>query len=112
LGGGWQANPEHGDRFVGDQLPLPADFPRLTAGAVVEVGDLMDAIRAQLPHQALEETRNRKPLRDHPLADWELRVQKYRVFYEVDPNQSVVRIVAVGHKEHNRLLIGGEEVEL
>jgi hypothetical protein len=34
------------------------------------------------------------------------------VFYEVDPEQPVVRIVAVGHKEHNRLFIGGEEVEL
>jgi hypothetical protein len=49
---------------------------------------------------------------DHPLADWELRVRNYRVFYEVDTEQTIVRIVAVGHKEHNRLWVAGEEVEL
>jgi len=30
--------------------------------------------------RTLTETRNRKPLRDHPLATWELRVEQYRVF--------------------------------
>ena len=59
-----------------------------------------------------EETRNRKLLRDNPVADWELRVGEFRVFYEVDVDEHRVRIVAVGHKEHNRLFIGGEEIEL
>jgi hypothetical protein len=39
------------------------------------------------PYKALEETRNRKPLRDNPLADWELRVGRFRVFYEVDAEE-------------------------
>jgi mRNA-degrading endonuclease RelE of RelBE toxin-antitoxin system len=73
---------------------------------------LLDAIKAQLPNQATEETRNRKLLRTNPLADWELRVRKYRVFYDVDGERGAVRIIAIGHKEHNRLIIGGEEVEL
>jgi mRNA-degrading endonuclease RelE of RelBE toxin-antitoxin system len=77
-----------------------------------ETNIIMGAINVQLPHQPLDETRNRKRLRDNPLADWELRVQKYRVFYEVDAERQIVRIVAVGHKEHNRLFIGGEELEL
>lgn len=73
---------------------------------------ILDAIRAQLPHQPLQETRNRKLLRANPLVDWELRVQDFRVFYEVDPEHHVVRIIAIGHKEHNTLVIGGEEIHL
>jgi len=73
---------------------------------------VLDAIREQLPFQPTVETRNRKLLRDNPLADWELRIGKFRVFYEVDSDQAIVRIVPVGHKEHNKLLIGGEEIEL
>ena len=73
---------------------------------------ILDAIKVQLHHQPDVETRNRKSLRENPIADWELRAHKYRVFYEIDPERSIVRIVAVGYKEHNRLFIGGEEVEL
>jgi mRNA-degrading endonuclease RelE of RelBE toxin-antitoxin system len=58
------------------------------------------------------ETRNRKPLTDNPIAPWELRVDKYRVFYEVDEHGQSVRIVAVGHKEHEALLIRGKKVEI
>jgi mRNA-degrading endonuclease RelE of RelBE toxin-antitoxin system len=48
------------------------------------------------------------------LANWELRVQKFRVFYDVtdNENQQVVKIKAVGHKQHNTLFVEGEEVEL
>ena len=73
---------------------------------------ILDAIKAQLPHQPLQETQNRKLLRANPLADWELRVQDFRVFYEVDPENHVVRIIAIGHKQHNTLFIGGEEIQL
>ena len=37
-----------------------------------EVNVILEAIRTQLPYQALEEARNRKLLRENPLADWEL----------------------------------------
>jgi hypothetical protein len=37
-------------------------------------------IRAQLADQPMVETKNRKPPRDNPLASWELRVGRYRVF--------------------------------
>ena len=73
---------------------------------------ILDAIKAQLPHQSSQETRHRKLLRVNPLADWELRVQAFRVFYEVDPENYVVRIIAIGHKQHNTLFIGGEEMQL
>ncbi|HPM84431.1 MAG TPA: hypothetical protein PLF81_27185 [Candidatus Anammoximicrobium sp.] len=45
---------------------------------------IVSAIRLQLMYEPLMETRNRKPLRDHPLATWELRVEQYRVFYDVE----------------------------
>jgi mRNA-degrading endonuclease RelE of RelBE toxin-antitoxin system len=69
-------------------------------------------IRAQLADQPMVETKNRKPLRDNPLASWELRVGRYRVFYEVAETVRIVAILAVGHKEHNVLLIRGKEVKI
>jgi len=73
---------------------------------------ILDAIREQLPQTPDEETRNRKLLRDNPVADWELRVGQYRLFYDVDGANRVVRVLAVGRKERNRLIIGGQEVVL
>jgi mRNA-degrading endonuclease RelE of RelBE toxin-antitoxin system len=71
----------------------------------------------QLTHEPDVETRNRKPVR--PLAafhaEWELRFgpnNRFRVFYQIDHEGRQVRIVAVGVKDRNRLLIGGEEVTL
>ena len=69
-------------------------------------------IRTQLTQLPLVETRRRKKLRDNPIAAWEMRAGKYRVFYEVDEASRRVRIVAVGHKEHEVLLVRGKEVKL
>lgn len=55
----------------------------------------------------MKESRNRKPLRENPLAPWELRLGKYRVFYRVEEQDVVVG--AIGVKEHNKLFIHGEE---
>jgi len=73
---------------------------------------VLDAIRSNLTARPTEESRNQKLLRDNPLADWELRVQPFRVFYDVDPAARTVRIVAVGVKERDRLIIGGQEIEI
>jgi len=54
---------------------------------------------------------HRKKLRPNPLAPWELKVSKYRVFYEVSQPQ-IVKIVAAGYKEHNDLFIRGKKVQL
>jgi hypothetical protein len=63
------------------------------------------------------ETRNRKPLRQPaPFeATWEIRFgpdNRFRVLYDIDEEQRAVKILAVGEKEGNRLVIGGEEVGL
>ena len=72
---------------------------------------IVEAIKVHLAIDAHVETNRRKRLAQHPLASWELRVGKYRVFYEL-AEQATVKIVAVGHKEHNELFLRGKRVEL
>lgn len=45
---------------------------------------IFDEIEKQLQHQPAAETRNRKRLHPNNLAEWELRIGKFRVFYDVD----------------------------
>jgi len=74
---------------------------------------IMEGIERHLTQQPLKETRNRKLLRPNPLAPWELRVENLRIFYEVHWEQpKTVRILAIGIKQGNKLLIGGEDVAL
>jgi mRNA-degrading endonuclease RelE of RelBE toxin-antitoxin system len=75
---------------------------------------ILDSIEEQLRHEPTTETRNRKRLGENELSDWELRVQQFRVFYDVhiDDEKQVVKIKAVGWKEHNTLKIGGKETRL
>jgi mRNA-degrading endonuclease RelE of RelBE toxin-antitoxin system len=85
------------------------DFSHYTA---FERKLIVSQIREQLSEQPNVETKNRKLLRDNPISSWELRVGKFRVFYEVDEAGQIVVIVSVGHKDHNVLVIRGKEVQL
>ena len=102
-----------------------AKFTLAFAPEAIDHLDLIDAkyhnllrrtINEQLIYTPTEETRNRKPL-DQPApfgASWELRCgpdNRFRVFYEVDPPAHEVQILAIGVKDRNRLLIGGEEYQ-
>jgi mRNA-degrading endonuclease RelE of RelBE toxin-antitoxin system len=75
---------------------------------------IFDGIEDQLAYEPGIETRNRKRLGENELSDWELRIEKFRVFYDivVEKSQQIVKIKAVGHKQHNRLFIGRKEVQL
>ncbi len=75
---------------------------------------ILDAIEEQLAYEPVTETRNRKRLGENELSNWELRVDKYRVFYDVviEVDARVVQVKAIGHKEHNTLYIGDKEVQL
>lgn len=74
---------------------------------------VIESIEEQLLSEPLTETRNRKPMRPNPIAPWELRIGSLRVFYEVVSEEpDVVRILAVGRKEGNKLIIAGKEVDL
>jgi mRNA-degrading endonuclease RelE of RelBE toxin-antitoxin system len=78
---------------------------------------IRDAIREQLRFEPETETRDRKPL-EQPApfgATWELRfgpANQFRILYAVDGERQEVLILAVGVKDRNRLIVGGEEVEL
>lgn len=74
-------------------------------------------IEAQLQFEPDVETRNRKPLMPPTAieAKWEIRLgpnNRFRVFYEVHHELGEVHILAIGVKQRDLLLIGGEEVEL
>ncbi len=73
---------------------------------------IVDAIDDQLIYEPHLETRNRKVLDPNPLAAWELRIGRYRVFYDVDAVTRLVLVKAVGWKEHNTLYIRGKEYVL
>ena len=75
---------------------------------------ILDAVDRQLQYEPTSESKKRKRLGKNPLSTWELRVGKYRVFYDVIPDgeYGVVKIKAVGHKVHNWLHIAGKEFEL
>lgn len=75
------------------------------------------ALDEQLPFEPETATRNRKPLQQPAAfgATWELRFgadNQFRVLYAVDLERKEVQVLAIGVKDGNRLLIGGEEVEL
>lgn len=73
----------------------------------------MDTVDKQLAHHPTVETRNRKPMRPNPIAPWELRVGKLRVYYDVEEDpEPVVFVRAVGIKERNRVRIGREVIKL
>jgi mRNA-degrading endonuclease RelE of RelBE toxin-antitoxin system len=78
---------------------------------------IRETIQEQLLFEPDAETRNRKPLRQPAVfeAEWELRFgpsNRFRVFHEIDRESREVYILAIGVKERDRLVIGGEEVEL
>jgi mRNA-degrading endonuclease RelE of RelBE toxin-antitoxin system len=71
----------------------------------------------QLLFEPNVETTNRKPLRQPApfAAQWEIRFgpdNRIRVLYDIDEEQRTVQIVAIGEKKGNRLIVGGEGVEL
>ena len=72
---------------------------------------IVKAIIKYLQLDANIDPRKRKQLRSNPIAPWELRLGKYRIFYEIKEIQEV-RVLAIGHKEHNELFIRGKKVEI
>ncbi|HAX75627.1 MAG TPA: plasmid stabilization protein ParE [Cyanobacteria bacterium UBA11372] len=73
---------------------------------------IRDALIEQLSNEPTVPTRNRKEMRPNWLAIWELRIGDFRVYYDVDEDESIVDIRAIGIKEGNQVRIGGEIIEL
>jgi hypothetical protein len=67
---------------------------------------------ADLVHQPLVETRNRRPVRPNPIAPWP-RIGDLRVSYEMqEEHDPLVTILAVGVKERNVARIMREVADL
>jgi mRNA-degrading endonuclease RelE of RelBE toxin-antitoxin system len=73
---------------------------------------ILDSLARHLEHEAVQQSRDRKKLRESILSQWELRIDQYRVFYNVIHAERKVQVTAVGRKDRNRLLIRGREVKL
>ena len=78
----------------------------------VDQEEVLDGVDTHLRYEPAAETRNRKKLRPNDVAEWELRLGKFRVFYDVLEEVQVARIEAVGIKEKNLLFIRGERRKL
>ena len=72
---------------------------------------IVAGIITHLKTDAETETRRKKQLRPNTIAPWELRLDRFRVFYSVEERTNL-KIVAVGHKEHSELFIRGKKVQL
>jgi len=78
---------------------------------------IREAIEQRLSVEPDREVRNRKPLGGSALWEdaWELRCggqNRFRIFYQIDYETAEVRILAIGIKGRNELIIGKERIKL
>ena len=72
---------------------------------------ILDGIKSNLVYEPTIITRNRHPCRDDgtKIADWELRIGAYRVYYDVDENVRIVSVERIGKKPNNKIFLPGGE---
>ena len=107
--------PSASGRFSIVYAPITRDHLRAIEAKFYSL--IRDTIVEQFSFEPASETRNRKPLKRPVLfmATWEIRFgphNRFRVYYDVDVDQRQVSILAIGHKQGNRVVIGSEEIEL
>ncbi len=73
---------------------------------------VFDGIQQQLAHEPLVETRNRKKLRPNKTAEWEVRIEEFRVFYDGDAEPGIVEVKVVGRKVGNKVFVRGKEFKV
>jgi len=69
---------------------------------------IISGINTQLKYEPTVENRNRFRMRPNEVAEWELRLGKYRVFYQVEDIVQIVSIEVIGFKIGNQLFVRGE----
>ena len=77
-----------------------------------EQEEILNGMEANLLYEPTTETRNRKRLRPNDTAEWELRLGKYRVLYDVDNKIFIVSIEAIGLKLGSAFYFQGKEQEI
>jgi len=87
-------------------------YDHMRSFSAVDQSLVLQVIQQQLTNQPDVKTRNRKRM-PNPIAPWELRVGRFRVFYDIlmEP-EPLVEILAVGVKDRDELRIGGKLVKL
>ncbi len=73
---------------------------------------ILDGIAENLRYEPNIETRNRKPMDPNPIAEWELRIDKFRVLYNIEQTVKIVSIEAIGVKIGSDFVIRGEKRDL
>lgn|ERR1051325_8991877 len=91
---------------------LPTAQEDLKSLRKFEQTEILEGIHTQLSHEPAVETRNRKKLEPNELADWELRLGKFRVFYNVETEVQIVHIEAIGVKQGSLLFVRGRRIDL
>lgn len=70
---------------------------------------VLAAVDRLLSHQPNLEAKSRKRLYEHPLASWEIRAGRFRVFYNLpEEGARIVEIVAIGWKDREQLYVRGK----
>ena len=90
----------------------PEAFEDLAAFRKFDQVRIVAGMEAQLKQQPATETRNRKRLRPNQLSEWALRIDNFRVFYDVLAAEALVKVVAIGEKRGNELYIHGQKYDL
>lgn len=73
---------------------------------------IVDGIDQQLRYEPTTETRNRKRMDANPYAEWELRIDDFRVLYMVDSQVHIVEIQRIGKKRGNAFFFRGRKTDL
>ncbi|MCC3410856.1 MULTISPECIES: type II toxin-antitoxin system RelE/ParE family toxin [unclassified Microcoleus] len=77
-----------------------------------EQQQILSEIPVQLRYEPSVETRNRKRTRPNSMAEWELRIAEFRVFYNVEEQVQIVEIQRIGEKEGNTFLFRGQQEDV
>ena len=70
---------------------------------------IIEVIETQLAYQPMVETINRFRRSPPEIADWELRVGDYRVFYNVEEFVQIVSVERADEKPNNELYFRGKK---
>jgi len=73
---------------------------------------IIECIETQLSYEPAVETRNRFRMRPNEVAEWELRIDRFRVFYNVEEQVRIVSIEVVGFKIGSQLYVRGKKRSL
>ena len=73
---------------------------------------IVEGIESQLSLEPATETRNRKKLRPNAVAEWEIRIGRFRVFYNVIEEAKSVSVESIGFKIGNLLFVRGQRTDL